>query len=403
MNSKILSFHGGHNCSVTFVDKNNQLRIFELERFTKIKNDTFEYSNCNKDSRYQIKKNFLDHIKTQLKEDPQYVLYSYISNEYLSLVKSYFRNSKFIEMGHHTSHCIGAYYQSGFEDALVISMDGGGREYQHYGISKDPNGIEITYSILRINNNVEVISTTNSPDALLFTPGTYTAIVPLISEIDPYNSDTEISKYIDEAQKDESDIQYRDLEDSPFWRLRSRARICAGKLMGLSSYGNVREEWIDAIKNIYLLLPDEIHQPQNMKKSINGLSKSIGKYLSQNCLSGQDSYDLAATNQHVFEELCWELIKPYLDQYDLDIVLSGGCALNVVFNQKLGEYLKSKNKKLFISPTPSDEGLSYGHVCSVDKTINDKFSVYCGLDILDRENISYYYDKYDKDGKVVKL
>jgi predicted NodU family carbamoyl transferase len=400
MNSKILSIHGGHNCSITLVDKNNQLRIFELERFTKIKNDTLEHKDLTDKTRHQ----FLQHAKSELKEEPQYVLYSYISEEYLGIVKTYFKNAKFLKMGHHTSHCIGAYHQSGFKDALVISLDGGGIEYGHYGISKDLDGIEITYSILQIDNGkVDVLLTSDSLNSPKFTPGTYTAIVPLISEIDPYKSDAEIAECMEEAQKEDSLIQYTSQEDSPFWRLRSKARICAGKLMGLSSYGRIRKEWVESIRNIYLLLPKEIHLPFNLKASIVGLSKSISKPLTQNCLSGQESYDLAATNQHVFEELCWDLIKPYIDQYNFDVVFSGGCALNVVFNQKVSQYLSKTNRNLFISPTPSDEGLSYGHVCSVDKTMKDQFSVYCGLDILDRDKILEYYNKYHKWGKVIRL
>jgi len=403
MNSKIFAIHGGHDCSATFVDKNNQVRIFQLERFTKIKHDNFECDSYTTDIRIEQKKSFLDHIKSQLKEEPKYVLYSYFGNRYyLDILKSKFKESKFIEMGHHTSHCIGAYHQSQFKDALVISLDGGGFDNNHYGITKNPKGVEISYSIVKIlDKKVDVLLATNFPGAMNFTPGSYTALVPTISEIDPYKGDKRITEFI-KSLLEQSDSNIK-LNDSPFWKLRNMAKVCAGKLMGLAAYGIVREEWINSVKLVYLAGPDEVHTPKHIKSLLISFASIIGVRPDQNWFSGQESYDLAATNQYVFEELCWELIQPYIDECDLDVVFSGGCALNVLSNQKIMEYLSKNNRKLFVSPDPGDDGLSYGHVCSIDKTFDDKFSVYCGLDILDREKIPEYYEKYKKDGKVIEL
>ena len=46
------------------------------------------------------------------------------------------------------------------------------------------------------------------------------------------------------------------------------------------------------------------------------------------------SANLAATSQYVFETLLYNLIKPYTEKFN-NFVLVGGCALNVLFNQKL--------------------------------------------------------------------
>jgi carbamoyltransferase len=418
MNSKILAIHGGHDCSVTCVDKNNQLRIFQLERFTKIKHCSFKKfkKENEQDSKFEDRIKFLEYIKSQLKEQPTYVLYSMVIDGDFSLMRRMFPSAKFIEMGHHTSHGIGAYHQSGFKDALVITLDGGGLENNLYGISSKSKCPLISYSILKITDKkVQVLMTMNCTDAMVFTPGQYAAPLQLISEIEDSNKIDHLEKMFDANQKYVS-ADY----------LNSNA----GKLMGLAAYGKVREEWIDVIKQNYLLTPQDAQNPMVSimvgQQMINTLLSNpdkngdvINVLLSDNldalddiptllkstinCLSGQHSYDLAATNQHVFEELCWSLIKPYLDECDLNVVFSGGCALNVIFNQKVSEYLSATSRKLFVSPNPGDDGLSYGHVCSIDKTINDKFSVYSGFDILDREKILDYYNNYSKIGKVVDM
>jgi predicted NodU family carbamoyl transferase len=305
-------------------------------------------------------------------------------------------------MGHHTSHCIGAYHQSGFKNALVISLDGGGIEYNQYGISKDPKGTEISYSILKITDKkIEVLLTSSFPGAMEFTPGSYTALIPAVSEIDAFKGDKTITEFI-KALFNAPDMDIK-ISDSPFWKMREMTKVCAGKFMGLAAYGKIRDEWIDAVKQVYLANPNQVHTPRHIKSLLISFASIVGVCPDQNWFSGQDSYDLAATNQYVFEELCWKLIKSYIDDHNLDVILSGGCALNVLSNQKIVEYLSNSNRKLFVSPNPGDDGLSYGHVCSVDKTFNDQFSVYCGLDILDREKIPYYYNKYKENNKVVKL
>ena len=400
MNSKILSIHGGYNSSITFVDKNNQIRLFELERFVKIKNATFECDDIKSDDKIEEKKKLLELVKEELKCEPKYILYSYLSKEYLSLVKEYFKESTFVLMGHHTSHCIGAYRQSGFKDALVISLDGGGVDYSYYGISNNKDGSEISYSILEIrDNDVDVLLTTDSSGAMQFTPGSYTAVVPLISEIDAFKSNIEIDEFIESLKSGDSASK----QDSPFWKLRTLSRISAGKLMGLSAYGSIKDEWIDLFKKMYMVHPKDANNPMIGQFIMLQIANVLGRSVDQNCLSGQESYDAARTNQHVFEELCFELIKPYIDNTELDVVFSGGCALNVLFNQRISKYLKEKNRRLFVSPTPSDEGISYGHCCSIDKNMKDVLSVYSGLDILDRNKIPEYYDRYNKVGKVFKL
>lgn len=372
MNDKILAINGCHDASVTFVDKNNQLRIFEYERFCKKRFGIFkqEADGTSIGTSKEQRDKFLTYIKTQLKRDPEVVLYSELDEPDLDFVKNHFPNAQFFRMGHHMSHCAGAYFQSGFKDALAISLDGGGMDYQ--------NEWELTlrsYSIYKFTDGIgETVVHTNyqAPDTLVFNPGIYGAFGYYVSEI---------NKEVNEVgQSDKCALSY------------------AGKIMGLAAYGEIRYEWVDAITNFYKNHPiDHWRHHDSLSQK---LSQEMGVFLSENCFSGKDSYDLAATNQYVFEELCFSFIKPYIDQYNLNVVLSGGCALNVLFNQKLVEYLKEKNLDLYVPPYPSDCGLSFGHFVTYQNLRIDP-SPYCGVDIIDRENIFQYYEKYNKENKVV--
>lgn len=371
MNSKVLAINGCHDASVTFVDKNNKIRIFEYERFCKKRFGIFRSSADNTilGTDEETRNRFIDLVKINLKEEPDTILYSELSEGDINFLLSKFTSIKNIHlMGHHMSHCAGAYYQSGFNDALLISLDGGGYDYLN-----DNNVLQVvSYSIFsNINGEFKKIIDTNSENSFKFNPGIYGNLGYYISEI---------NKEINEAGKSDKN-----------------ALTYAGKIMGLSAYGKVRSEWIDAIEIFYKNHPLDHSNFYQIKEE--ELSKNMGVALFEDCFSGQNSYDLAATNQYVFEKICFDFIKPYIENYNLNVVFSGGCALNVLFNQKLKEYLDQKKLNLYISPYPSDCGLSFGHFVYY-QSLKTNPSAYCGIDILDRDKINEYYRKYNTTGKV---
>ena len=203
-----------------------------------------------------------------------------------------------------------------------ISLDGGGFDYL------TSNSLNVlSYKICKfINGECENIIDTNTENAFKFNPGIYGNLGYYVSEI---------NKEVNEVGKSDKN-----------------ALTYAGKIMGLSAYGKVRMEWVEAIEEFYKNHP--LDHANNYKSKEEIMCKKMGISLFENCFSGQDSYDLAATNQYVFEKLCFSFIKPYIEKYNLDVVFSGGCALNVLFNQKLKEYLNGKNLNLYIPPYPSD-------------------------------------------------
>jgi carbamoyltransferase len=363
---KVLAVNGCHDSSFTFIDKNGDIRIFELERFCKKRYAAFkkqaELDGANHSIDDKCRHEFLTYLKIHLNEEPEIILYSELDDYDVTFLLKYFPKARFFRMGHHMSHCAGAYFQSGFgKECLVMSLDAGGMDYQTlsemslrsysvYFFSKEEF---ITLGHVNFGNN-----------PFIFDPGIYGYFGHFVKEITKGNNG-------DPDQK--SSLAY------------------AGKIMGLSAYGKVRPEWVSPIEKFYRQHPLVHWSYQG--PAVEQMSKEMGVELFTDCFSGQDSYDLAATNQHVFENLCFSLIKPYIEKYNLDLVFSGGCALNVIFNQKLKEYLESKGLKLYVPPNPNDCGLSLGHF-TYYQTLEINLSPYCGFDILDRDKIPYYYQQY---------
>lgn len=374
MNDKIIAMHGGHDCSITFIDKDNQIRIFEYERFCKERFAMFtfnrdDYLESNNENDRKNKNKFIDYVRANLREEPDTFLYTDLDENDISFLRQKFPQCSFYRMGHHLAHCTSAYYTSDFDRAITISLDGGGYDY----VSENQLNLR-TYSVYKFEGNEHTsIKHSNDSSGFVFNPGAYGTFGYFISEIKKeYKNNGECNKF---------------------------ALSYAGKIMGLAAFGEIRYEWIEGIRNFYLHHPEEYWHPKNGRFIFDRLGKELQVKLGENCFEGRNSYDLAATNQYVFEELCFSLITPLVDEYNMDIVLSGGCALNVIFNQKLKNYLDTKDLRLYVSPFSNDSGLSFGNfIYSQGEKV--QLSPYCGVDILDREKIFDYYQKYNETEQV---
>jgi carbamoyltransferase len=370
MDSKVISINGCHDASVTFVDKNNQLRIFEYERFCKVRYGVYR---CSYDGNIlgtskKVRDEFVDYIRMNIKEEPEILLCSELDENDIRYFRTKFRSIRsHYQMGHHMSHCAGAYYQSGFDEALVFSYDGGGLDY-----SDAVNLNMRSYTVCKAEGtHIEVIDH-NFSLGYAFNPGIYGVFAYYISDVKKEKNEA--------GQSDKMALTY------------------AGKLMGLAAYGEVRKEWIDPVKQFFMHNPTDYEiYGENISKD---LEEDIGITLYENCFSGKDAYDFAATIQYVFEDICFSFIQPYIDKYNMNVVFSGGCAMNVLFNQKMYEYLDSKGLKFYVPPYPGDCGLSFGHFLYYQQLKYDP-SPYCGIDILDRDKLKDYYQKYESQGKVL--
>ena len=330
-----LSIYGSHDAGAVFIDKHGNLKILEYERFVKKRyamySANFDRRETDLGTNQPSRENFIQYIKSQLSADIHTILYNGLIEVDIKYLQTQFPNADFELCGHHMSHAASGYYTSNFTDAIIFSVDGGGVDSGMVAYTKIFHGHK---------KDIKLI---NTPSINLGVA--YGKIGAPISEIHPGPDST------------------------------TDSLVYAGKVMGLCAYGVVRTEWVDAMKQFYL------------HHNLNLLGGDIGLQLHFNSLKGQYSYDLAATSQYVFEELLMGIIEPYIPTND-NFILVGGCALNVLFNQRLKKKLNSLNKKLYVPSNPNDCGLALGQFLLEHPTA--KTSVYNGFDILDKDKLQEY-------------
>lgn len=232
---------------------------------------------------------------------------------------------------HHHSHASVSFYGSPYQEALVITTDGGGDgEWFTISHASRKTGIRQLESV-RINLG-----------------GMYLVAGRLIGEISS-------------TTRNENAV--------------------AGKAMGIVAGGKVNDKVKKAFKALWKNhVVERSSTLQHLKKQkaawhSYGKNKMWGSEfkqilfpygididnVSESWAEGQNSRDLMASCQAAFEEIIWESIENYMNKYpDLPICMSGGCALNVLNNQKLLERLHPRG--VFVPPCPADEGLAMGYV-----------------------------------------
>ena len=253
---------------------------------------------------------------------------------------------------HHESHAAGAFYQSPFEEALAFSFDGGGND-----------GFFNIYHATR-KDSVKLLECVLNP--LDNTPHIYYDLGF------PYMV---MGNYL-------KDIRLEPLSEGNL--------VFPGKVMGLVSYGKIKKDWIEPLIEFYKSRPDGLTYVEKIKT----LSEKIGVTLDTSTrLEGQIAYDLAASSQHAFEECFIEIVKPYIDKYKkLPIIMSGGCALNIILNTRIKKEFK---RDVFVGPNPNDCGLAAGMLLHQSKPLKQVDLTYSGPALLDFNNFGNYIQNYD--------
>jgi carbamoyltransferase len=199
-------------------------------------------------------------------------------------------------LDHHFCHITSAYYTSGFKDATVFSIDGGGdaKSCKVYDVE---NGI------------FKELCSISSFDSL----GTF------------YSYITQTCGY--------------------------KAGRHEGKITGLAAYG--RPEYIPQLKNILAFRGGEFVNVANVffLSALRELQRVLPEDFSHK--------NLAASIQDYSEELVTRLVKYWVNSTgNRDVALAGGVCANVKINQRVHEL--PEVERLFIHPGMSDEGLPVG-------------------------------------------
>jgi carbamoyltransferase len=248
---------------------------------------------------------------------------------------------------HHVAHAAAAFYQSPFEKSLIVSYDGGGNDgtfRAFLGCRRD--GIRPLGATWDLNLGIP-----------------YRALAHPIADIRKPDDGRELSN--------------------------------AGKLMGLAAYGEVRPDWVEPLASFFRACSHSGAEPPQMYRwvvsHLSGLGDQLCVSLERDALTGRDALDLARTGQHVFETMFLERTIPLALEHRLPICLSGGCALNVLTNQRLAELVGAP---VFVPPNPNDCGLAAGALLYASAPKDMVCLTYSGTPILDLETLASAREQY---------
>lgn len=349
---KNISFYFQHGASIS-VECDGSYYVFELERITRKR--YFSLLSCsieetiallNKvlnilEKEYSIKNNF------DICVFPGHTLATQKKTTFIiHQIKKIINAKKTVILDHHLSHASCSAYQSPYRKGIVVSFDGAGND-----------------GYFNIYNYDEKITLLKKLDVQSFGK-CYRHVAFMLKDI--VKSSNGVRKPL---------VGY------------------AGKLMGLVAYGKVKEEWVSAFENFYITR-DVSHLDK-----VTGLKhlteEQFKNYVDNNIFfeeyEGQIAYDLAATNQFVFEKLFFKLVDPFIDA-NKPILLSGGCSLNVLLNEQVR--LKYGNR-VFIPPNPDDSGISLGQLFLVNPPKTQVDVTYSGLPILDLKDKQELLNSYN--------
>lgn len=198
---------------------------------------------------------------------------------------------------HHYCHATTAYYTSGFDDALIVTLDGGG------------DGLSGSVYAGRAG------------------------ILEHLSDVDSFNSLGNFYSYITEL-------------------CGFRAEKHEGKITGLAALG--KPVYAEVLRQFI-----HYREPGQIRYRIPMYHRSALRLISQRLPRDFDRADLAASVQLVLEEVGVAFIQYWLRRTGLrQIAVAGGVFANVKFNQRVHEI--DEVDRFFVHPAMDDSGLSVG-------------------------------------------
>ncbi|AKT38310.1 carbamoyltransferase C-terminal domain-containing protein [Chondromyces crocatus] len=217
---------------------------------------------------------------------------------------------RWVTVDHHRAHALHGIHDAPFRRPLVLSFDGGGNDG--------------TFNVYRVNDDTLVHA--HRLPLNLGTPYRLLAItMPEVTGRRP--------------------------------QPRAGHLSLAGKIMAYAALGRVREAWLAPVAEYY-------RHYQEPYQALYSLGESLGLPLEPDALSSDDARDLAATSQHVFEQLTLQAVRDHLTEGDDGIVLTGGCALNVRANECIR---RTFGLPVHVPPAPNDAGIAVGALWSVER------------------------------------
>ena len=225
---------------------------------------------------------------------------------------------------HHHAHAANAFYSSNFNEAIVITLDGGGVESNE--------GAETAATIwLGKENTMQRLQT--------FTP----------QDVNIGGVWTRITRYVFKLQNG--------------WPLGGQE----GTVMAMAAFGDSSKYYDDFLRMLTTDILQSGFKPPTQPKGAYVAGKDpVHPYLNRWAeiadRSEQDKFDLAAGLQKATEHVIFSLVKQTLDQLPdyRNLCLSGGVTLNSVSMGKLLDEFDERLDGVYIPPVPYDGGLAIG-------------------------------------------
>jgi carbamoyltransferase len=351
-----IAYYGSHNAALAIEQDGKIISVIEVERFNGYKNSGIAQYKTPKHKGYadfvDIVKSMLQYVKNEFGIDHFENCISMntdlVIDNVLLRTHDIIPATNHISYHHHMAHAAGTFYQSEYQEALAFSFDGGGDDGK--------------FNVFQCIRGLDPMLLERVPN--------------------PYKEE----HWIDYDLGFPYMVFGHYLNDINFEGLSEGNLVYSGKIMGLVSYGNVREEWLHDFMEFYKSNPDGC----NYQEKIDVLGEKIGvKFDIHDRLKDQLAYDIAATSQRAFEECFLEIAQPYFDLFpDSPICITGGCGLNILLNTRL---VNEFNKEVFVGPNPNDCGLAVGMLAGLLKPQEPIDVTYAGLPIMDKYMFEYYF------------
>ena len=321
----IAGFHSGHECSYCVLE-DGQIKIHaELERYIRQKEP------------------FGDGLELLFKDrgadDIQYFTHSLctwrggIQNRHPNTYKDMYsylswNNGDFYAPGHHRGHAASAFFLSNLEESLIMTIDGGGREYLNEDVAT------VTFAIWH---------------------GKDTQITPLkMFTDDVFN----IGAFWSSMTRDVFNLSVGYPKGHQ-----------AGTVMAMAALGDAKKYYDRIAKSRFIpweydykYFVDEVNNSENPE---------------------QTKFDIAAGLQLATEDFIFDIIDRTIAHYPdkcTNLCLSGGVALNSVMVGKIAKKYNFKN--IYIDPVPYDGGLPIGCALSVYHEILNQPRIYRDYNVM---------------------
>ena len=342
-----IAFYGSHNAAVVVEQDGKIVTVIEIERFLSVKNAGYSQYSVSQTRKFLIKE-ILKYIEKEFGIS-EYDTCIQLNTDTLEGTKAedfvfydkLIPAKKYIGALHHESHAACGLYQTDYQEALIVSFDGGGNDglFNIYH-AKDRKTIEL---LEKNSTNVGF----------------------------PYMS---FGEFLGDIRKEPLNIGNL---------------VYSGKIMGLASYGEVNQEWLPAFEEYYKASPEG----PTYLKLLERVSDQTGLIFDiEDRYTGQTAWDIAKTSQIAFENVVMEILTPYLEEYpELPLIVVGGCGLNILFNTMLYEKL---DREIFVPPNPNDCGIATGMMLNFIKPDKAVDITYAGIGILDQDTLMSYAEEF---------